>query len=158
MTPSAARKLIEKISKMTEKAFRVCNGIEPVFHFEGDQGITSVIIPIQYPPDTKDMVSDVIRSMLAKDNAVWVMMVSEAWSIEGSGDMEIPASLEHVPGRKEIIIYQFEDKDIPQMSAEQEIIRPEGKNPYLGELIIRESFKSSEGRFVGMLPRGKMSS
>jgi len=160
MTPSQAKELIEKVAKVTEQAFRTCDGIDPVFHFEGDRGFTSLLCPMEYTPETKDLVAAVIRRALEIDNAKWVMMVSEAWSLEQSALEGFPKDLEHAPGRREIIFYRLEDTDIPEMAAEQEIFRPEGKPRYLGELIIKEPPISgtSEGRMVGLLPKGKMSS
>ena len=156
MTPEKARELIAKVAKITEKVFRECGGgIDPVFHFEGDHGFTSMLCPGEYTPEVKDAASFVIRRILQTDNAKWVMMVSEAWFVNSKEEIE--GSLEFYPGRLEVIYYRLEDEDILGLEARQEIHRPDGQQPYLGPLNIYEC-KNSDGRFVGLLPtKGKLS-
>jgi hypothetical protein len=133
-------------------------GVEPIFitvSETGDWQITALSFIWQDNADRKDIVFAAMRGIAKEKRAVRCAFISEAWALEGSNETVRHAlaegSLERVPGRREIVSIVAEDRSEGQRNAWMEIVRPDGRDPYLLTLHI-EQFSESYGRGVGLLP------
>lgn len=153
MTRDEAKKTIEKQASIVRMIFEKAGEVAPLFRYHGIQG-TRVIAPPDFDgDDAKDFVSAVVRNVLRRDRAEWVLHISEAWMLFLPADAEIPDERpsEH-PDRVEVVLYQLEDHEAGTVSASQRIIRSERK-PYLDALNFDPETIVSMGRFVDLLPR-----
>jgi hypothetical protein len=111
---------------------------------------------IPAPPLPKDISVALVRKALEEFGAVRVLMVDEAWCASGGPETEElvrrHGSVEHTPGRTEVIYYHAEDETEGVLAASREIVRDERGAPSLGPLTFTPSGNAS-GRMVGMLPR-----
>lgn len=61
-------------------------------------------------------------------------------------------SLEHLPGRKEVLLFSAEDQAEGSIMAMRDIIRPARGRARLGPLDLKAGHGTLEGRMVGLLP------
>lgn len=154
MTPAQAKRRIEQSCRAASSVFLATGEFNLLFHF-GKAGDEQVVMP---PPGAdKDEAAAAIRELLASYGAQWVVVVTEAWRAFIRVGEPLPPTLEHRPGRREVLYYQLEDHEAGALSAEQEIIREPGKMVRLAELTFVETPLASSGRLVGLLPtKGRM--
>lgn len=156
MTRDEAKKVIEKQERIVRVLFDRAGMMSAVFHYHGMHG-TRILAPPADDFDSdigKDFIAWVVREMLKKERAEWVLYISEAWMLVlDSPNAEIPEQRprDH-PDRIEVVLYQLEDADAGIVSANQRITRTGGK-PILGPLRFDPDQMVSIGRFQDLLPR-----
>jgi hypothetical protein len=111
----------------------------------------------------KDIGIGAVRQLLQAQDADWCLMIVEAWTATlqpddaGKDWNEVrkhipPGGVKDVPGREEVVWFQFEDQELGSRLAKRVIIR-EGDKARLGPLEWMPVERGySEGRFVGLLP------
>ena len=162
MSPDAGRELIRRVSTVIEEMFATQGQIITISHYKGDSG-EGFLTSEMHDANEKEATAIAVRQILADENAVWVIVITEAWVVRGSkeeiGDIDHRKGLAEHPKREELVMYQLEDEDLMMgVSAVQEIVRPPDRPPHLGELKWLEPSMFTEGRLVGLLPRKKLSS
>lgn len=148
------KKMIETASACSELIFADSGAILPMWDAITKDG-RRLLIPIELRD--KDRAADLIRSIFAEERVVACVFITEAWvaylddsDTEASRKAMAGGSLEHYPGRGEVVTFMAENDD-GMLQAHRQIIRGEGK-PTLGPLEYLPSREVS-GRFIGMLPR-----
>jgi hypothetical protein len=163
MSPDEGKRIILRIAEVIEVMFAADGGIHaPIFHFKGDHGETVIVSPSTAGSShEKDQASMIMRQILDADNAVWVVVITEAWVVSGReeeiGRIDRAKGLADHPMRREVVMYQMEDEDFGMMDGMQTIVRPDGASPHLAKMEWHHSREGS-GRLVGLLPRKKLSS
>jgi len=159
------KEIIMRIAKVIEVMFATDGALHaPIFHFKGEHGETVIVSPSTAgSAQEKDQASTIMRQILDADNAVWVVMITEAWVVSGHEDeigrIDHSKGLANHPMRREVVMYQMEDEEFGIMDGMQTIVRPDDAPPHLAEMEWHHSRKSSaSGRLVGLLPRKKLSS
>ncbi len=152
-----AEQLVKFAARRVEKIFRQRGEIIWMYHFIKDDGQHGVFVP---PPflDGKDAIVAATKALFEAEHVVAYVYLNEAWTLqEEAGASEVDAlmakygSLEHVPGRREVVVILAEDAN-GVVGGYMEINRPAGRKPYLGKLEV-ERPDAIEGRMVGLLPR-----
>ncbi len=152
------REMIEGLSRSTEQLFELRGHVTPHWIYTNRDGAMSFVAA---PPTNKDDAATIMRALFELEGATRCVFIDEAWQVTARGEGAQAAvtaaanrgSLEHYPGRKEVVIFQAEDTAEGEFTAHRDIIREPGKKPRLGPLVIEERWTQSEGRLVGMLPR-----
>jgi hypothetical protein len=156
------REFIEQASKPIGARFDQCGEIKPMYHFVRGDGAEVVMPAI---PGPKDFSVQIARTVLDACEATRVLFISEGWILEGpvpaGADLnkirDRQGSLEHEPGRVEVVMFSGEDAQEGSIMGFRDIVRESGKPPYLAPLRIVTTDRS-EGRMIGLLPRGKLAS
>ena len=143
------REFLDIADKIVVKQFDQTGHISPMYHIVDDDGRDMVMAA---PPLDKDTMVKLMRVYLANLKAKRYLYIDEAWLATGKGvhDHAAHSSLEHFPGRSEVVMYCAEDQNEPMILASREIIREPNAKPCLGPLDIWP-FDRSEGRMVGLL-------
>lgn len=161
------KEFIEDSARRIESIFDKQNGnLSQMFHFIDTDG-KHYVLPA--PRGDKDQSVAVVRVILQRANAVRVMVIDEAWILDanksGAPSMqeardiwESGGSIQHHPARTEAVTLLAEDIYEGSLAAYRPIIREPNSNPRLGELVFLPSGGVGEGRMIGLLPRGKLSS
>lgn len=155
MSASDLRRLIELASACAEASFARNGSLLPFWHcIEGDGTLHLVSIPIA----DKDFSAALMRAFMVKHDIVRCCFVGEAWAAQVTDNAEARKfmaggrGVASHPRRKEIVMFSAEDES-GALTAQREILRPSGKPPRLGPLVMNDMKGwSSEGRLVGMLP------
>lgn len=144
---------VKMMDRATCVAFEKLGCMHPLYHMTDKDGNEHVI---PAPPLPKDLVVMLVRDMLKTMGATRVVMIDEAWVISGGAEVEglveEHGSVEHTPGRIEVVIYAAEDETEGSIMASRQILR-DGDEATLGplEFTSRERDQQS-GRMVGLLP------
>jgi hypothetical protein len=101
------------------------------------------------PPLPKDDAMYLIKEAMKHLHIVRYVFIDEAWTVRGKERDELPDDLSQHPERKEIILFNAEDKNGEQLLASRDIIR-EGGQPRLGPLVFSDMNMMS-GRMIGLL-------
>lgn len=151
------RKFVEEVADKIDIVFNHSLEIVPMWHIIAGDG-EELILP-SIAPD-KDMACLFAQAFMAVTEAKRYVFIDEGWMAFVKDESKIPISggVKEIPGRKEIVMFMAEDIDEGTIMAHREIIRPEGKRPYLGPIKISDSGGVSEGRFCGLLPVKKLHS
>ncbi|RXG91607.1 hypothetical protein [Bradyrhizobium zhanjiangense] len=163
MSERQLRKMIDLASDFCDRTFDVKGEIAPSWH-----AITATGDRIIEPHPMffgKDLAAALIRALFDLRDVVRYVYVGEAWTLnriirpEEQEEIFRKGISEH-PDRVEVVQIQGEDSQYGQIIAARNIIRPEGRKPYLGPLqfvndlpfIPQGAAVQSSGRLVGMLP------
>ncbi len=153
-----AEELIKFSSRHVRKIFDKNGQVLPMYHYIRGDGEHAVFAPPAFCR-SKDMMVEFAKKVFEAERAIAYVFVNEAWTLEQRKSQEDITriyerygSLEHVPGRREVIMFTAEDAQ-HQRLAQIEIHRPAGRQPYLGELEMSPDGGELEGRMVGILPR-----
>ena len=151
------KELIEIASKSVADCHRA-RGTVPPPHIVAvtPTGISFFFVPELGGPATDDLLAH-IRKGLAEIDAIACVLVVEAWSVSDDVSDAYRASgarsMEHFPGREEIVSYFAED-DTGMEQAVQRITRLPGLPGFmLGALEHRGKPTESRGRMIGLLPQ-----
>ncbi len=154
------KKLIEAASTAIERIFHHQGRVNPMYHCERADGI-DFLMPAT--GNSKDEWVMNAKIAFLTQNVVRYVFIVEAWTLwsadvgaekakEGYEKLQQEGgSLEHVPGRREVVMLQAED-DNCMVIATRAIIRPKKGKARLGPLEYSPEFGSHEGRMVGLLP------
>jgi hypothetical protein len=157
MSTSDLRSLIELASTGAEASFAKHGGLAPFWHCVDAAGALHLVVP---PPiDDKDFSAAIMKCFMEEHDIVRYCVVDEAWIALLTDDAEAREFLSSGRGvashplRKEVVMFSAEDES-GMLTAQREILRPSGRPPRLGPLVINDMQGwSGEGRLVGMLPR-----
>jgi hypothetical protein len=167
-TMSTLEEMIRKAAVIVEQKFAQDEAMAPYFYTELESGkrwlfdAGNVLEQFPWIEPIKDAFSMGMQMIFAMQKVDRYVMVMEAWAVghvnmtkeeKDALDLWIASgkSASQHPQRYEIIQYQAEDIDGIELTARQDIIRPAGGKPYLGELEIQREVVESKGRFVRML-------
>ena len=151
-------RMIEKASRNIEQIFSFTGSVAAMWHYvraDGDEVV--MLAPLDLDKDEAVLI---VRKLLADENAVAVLFMDEAWSFVTSDPQEAAEWLASGrnasthPRRREVVHFQAED-ETGALIAMRDIVRTPGQPPTLGPLVVEES-DMAVGRFVGMLPRRKV--
>jgi hypothetical protein len=158
-TSTNLRGLIELVSAGAEVIFNKRGELSPFWHCIARDG-TLHLVPA--PPCDKDVSVAIMKCFMEEHDIAMCCFVDEAWAAHLSNSAEVTAfdaiqarggGVADYPQRQEVVIFNAED-ELGMMTASRAILRPHGKRPRLGPLVINDlEGWSSRGRFVGMLPR-----
>ena len=160
MSEKELRWIIGHASDAMAQWFAKNGEIGPMWHAikaDGDH----FVVPIPAYMTDKDVMAATISVLFKIQDVRTYCFVDEAWTAEAvDGEardkliayLKTNESLEDYPDRVEIVVFQGEDHEAGMLCAQRKIIRPAIGPPRLGPLEYFD-IKSSEGRFVGMLPR-----
>lgn len=144
----------QRIVGFTEDAFKQAGEMKMLCVFEKPDG-TVHLIAVPEPMD-KDLVAHALKSKLREEGARYCAFLSEAWAADVPAaeqdrlnDFAKGQSLEHFPGRKEIVILVLESDQGHSLMGSFEITEVEGQRT-LGPFKEMGSGLSA-GRFVGLL-------
>ena len=151
--------LVEFSSEQAEKIFRQTGQLLPMYHAILPDGHHQVIPA----PDTdKDVAVALIKAAFELMNVDTYIFMSEAWMLIAPNETPDLAKiarrgLEHHPDRREIIMFQAENRRGERQSASRFILRPEHGKARLAPLKMDDmsKFGKSEGRMVGLLQMEK---
>jgi hypothetical protein len=163
MSERELRRMFDQASAFCERRFAQTGEIAPMW-----QAITSdgdVLIEPHPTFLSKDNAAALIRALFDLRDVVRYVYVGEAWTLNRMIKPEEQEKIfregisEH-PDRVEVVQIQGEDRECGQLIGARDIIRPEGRKPYLGPMVMvndlphipRGATIQSEGRMVGMLP------
>lgn len=162
-TLGTLRGMVEFCSDFVAMRFKVTGKVFAMWHAVRENG-DHFVLPAVVKGATKDMASRMVRAQFAHARVVRYVFVDEAWTAtiygksaaaaeaEANAWLNEHGSLEHYPGRREIVTFFGEDAS-GALSAEREIIRKVNSRPRLGPLEVTDDIKEFRGRFAGMLPR-----
>jgi len=151
---------IRAMAKAAKLNFERSGGLTPMFIYVGADGTHNVLsLDKVWDDRNKDPAFAVMRGAAKAAGATRCALVCEAWQLDGDdvGNAAVEqawatqGSLKDLPGRREVIVIEAEDQTAPRLCGRMEIIRPEGRKPYVLALRIDRP-TTSEGRLVGMLP------
>jgi hypothetical protein len=128
-------KYLRRMSRKAEEIFDDNGGIHHPVWFANSKNGQQHIIQTPFPDGSephKDAIAETMRQFLAEHDAVRYTMVCEAWG----------------PRPKEIVAVYVADRTASLLGT-REIIRPEGRKPYLGKLEVEDG--PATGRFVNLL-------
>jgi len=150
--------LIDMAEKGVRQIWQHTHAILPIYHFVTEDGTHKIFSP---SPIDKDAMVAAVKQLFIEEKAVAYVFISEAWSFRPPKDTkpeDLPASLERVPGRREIVMLLAENSH-GLKSGEMEITRPDGTDAVLGDIeYIPSDGVRSEGRMIGLLPSKPLSS
>jgi hypothetical protein len=173
MKPNDATELVAAYAEIAGTIMEERGEVLPVMFIGGKDGPAILDLrdmfsgPLAQKDRRKDIGVEAVRDLLAAQDADWCLMIVEAWTANlkpedvGKDWNEVrkhipPGGVKDVPGREEVVWFQFEDQELGSRLAKRVIIR-EGDKARLGPLqwmTIERGY--SEGRFVGLLPvRGR---
>jgi hypothetical protein len=169
MNLEQAKKLISNSSKVMEDMFKEFGRLEgQLFHFaDHNDEVHVAMFPIPEGVRDKNLITAAMRSLLKEAQARWCLTIVEAWVLQASKEeadkVDWKVGIAAHPERTEAIIYQFEDQQLGALGAHQQIERQQDsalKKPVvkLKALEFEENITFSEGRYVGLLPQGKLQS
>jgi hypothetical protein len=161
MSAKELRHIIELASEQMARWFAMKGAVGPMWHAVKRNG-DHFIVPIpEYMMRDKDLVAETMRALFETSNVCTCVFVDEAWTAEvADGEakdklfayLKTNGSLKDYPDRIEVVVFQGEDAEAGVLCALRKIIRPAVGPAHLGPLEFQDT-KSSEGRFVGMLPQ-----
>lgn len=153
---SKLKELIRVVDEAAVKGFQEDGKLQPVYIIETEEGGMGVI-PIP-PGFSKDQVVHVMREIFKDMNVQRYVYVDEAWAVSGSKEEDKAItefsrnnSLEHYPGRDELILYAAEDVHEGTVMAKRVIRRPDNGPAQLGDLEFAQ-LGTISGRMTGLLP------
>lgn len=150
--------IIEDASRLSERAFAEVGGVCAHWFVITRDGQQSIIPPLEGTPN-KLVAAPLVRKLLEMVDAVRVVFVDEAWTVDGIGDEQMAAirkwyethdGIEGYPGCVEVLVLHGEDEDGRLVNGWRRIIRTADK-VMLGPLKI-DYPKSTEGRLAAWLP------
>jgi hypothetical protein len=143
------QKMIDWASHSAEKYFQKHGCVAPVWFAEKSDGDVFII---DQPSADKDLSRALVRALFELHDVVRFVFFDEAWAVATKEDIRAWSkehSLEHYPGREEVIIFVAEDVSGETVLAERKISQP-GRE--LGPLEVKD-LPRMEGRLFGMLPQ-----
>jgi hypothetical protein len=158
---------VRRLSRMVEHMFGRDGEITPAWFAVTRAGEGHVIVtPVTSNRDTdpfgdraKEQIAEKIRQHFKEHDVVRFAHVAEAWMVFhdeethkefARGNITITRpSLD--PDRKEVVIIHAEDRS-GGIGGAREIIRSQGRKPYLGSLEWHDSGPASIGRYASLLP------
>lgn len=164
MAHEKLRELIVSADEVIDLQWQKHFEIDPVWVMMNSKGEGSILPEPRL--SNKAILALAMQQIFQKLDIVLYIHICEAWVIvrppetaESYEEAEAAAeemlhkygSLEHAPGRKEMITFSGED-EWGSMLARREIIRPENGDPTLGPLIIDEADVAG-GQLMGLLPQ-----
>jgi hypothetical protein len=155
------REFIELVARPISDRFMERGEIKPMYHIICCDGRDLVAPGL---PGDKDLAVAVARALMEVVGATRYVFITEAWMLLADGEdvkkidlAKVDAEgVEAQPGRKEVLLFNAEDAREGMIMAHREIIR-DGARATLGPLEVFAS-GYSEGRMIGLLPRGKLAS
>jgi hypothetical protein len=160
MSSKDLHRIVEFASEQMEKWFAMKGEVRPMWHVIKRNGDHAVVpIPSVMMAD-KDQMAETFRILFEIQDVRTCCFIDEAWTAEAAGEdmaklqayLDANGSLENYPGRIEVVVFQGEDAEAGILCAHRKIVRPAVGPAHLGPLEFLD-IKSSEGRFVGMLPQ-----
>lgn len=151
------REFIEQTDKLICARFAEVGVISPMYHIVGPDD-QQCVFPA--PPADKDEGVRIVRRLFKAMNIQRYVFIDEAWIASSRAPEEDDKlkrfaennSLEHYPGRQEVIMYAAESQDEGMLMGRREIIRNAIGPAQLGPLELSDYGGRAEGRMVGLLP------
>jgi hypothetical protein len=142
------RTTIEAFSQLAETVFDHKGKMEPTFfiHCQGEWTV------MPHPPFPREMVIEILRSLLKDMEADAYVFINEAWCVEVREIPKIPPS-EH-PDRKEVVVISAENAN-RQLIGRRAILRPAGDKPSLAPLELNTKWTPVDGDMVGLMRPAK---
>lgn len=156
--------MVDRASGFAEYVFKRRHEIEPIWLAETLNGKVPLPSPLPFVNlDSKRLATAIVKNMFEIVGIRAYTFVVAAWAIEqpitdtGPRSLEDynklhPKGLETAPGRKEVVMIDAQHQDHGALGAFREIMRPEGKPPYLGP-IEYHPFETMEGPMSSFLPQ-----
>jgi len=146
-------------SEQAEKIFRKTGEVLPLYHAidaEGEHLILSA------PPGDPDISVAMTKAWLALNNIDRVCFMNEGWILYRVDGPEItPGEMDRIrreglrnhPDRREVVLFNAENKAGEMQSAHRFIMRPEHGKASLSPLVINDMSRlgPGEGRMIGLL-------
>jgi hypothetical protein len=163
MSEKQLRAMLAYASDFCERRFAEHGEIVPMWHAVTASG-ENIIQP--RPPLDKDTAVAMIRALFEIRNVVRYVFFDEAWTLLKLVGPDEMARIDRDglaihPERVEVVVFQGEDAEWGQITAQRKIIRPAAGKPYLAPLELLEDLAhlppdrgaiQSSGRMVGLLP------
>ena len=155
MSKEAMEGLIKRLSTVAEKSFNEFGALPPVFCCVTGDGQPFMLPAIG---DDKEQSFAIARAVIQRTGVVLYVFISEAWvgtfgpDISKAELREIDRrGLKDHPDRREVVVYNAEDREGNAVSAQQLILRPEVSKPVLSPLqFVEVAPGKSRGRGANM--------
>ena len=149
------RALAERMMRFASEHFDHAGEVSPMWHAVDTDGNCTIVATPWGTNAEKDMIAQGLRVMFKERNITHYGLMTEAWMATAKSMDDIPyGSLEHVKGRKEIIMVTVENAAHESITLHREIIRPKDGEPYLKPIeVLDKQGTGFEGRFSKLLER-----
>jgi hypothetical protein len=142
----ALKEWVAAVSKPIDSIFATAGQVMAMMHIINGNG-DNVIVPVFM--NDKDRAFGIMREALRLTKASRYVFISEGWILEAPADRLGPElerinqlGLEHHNDRREVVLYQAEDRGGETVSAHQFILRPETGKPTLSPLHFSDVTES----------------
>ena len=152
--------MVRRISRIAEQMFSEEGGMPMIWLVDmPDEGMQMIATPHDGSVAQKDLIAAGLRKLFAEQRVTRYAMAAEAWTamVKDHDDESLKRhvsehrSIENFPARGEAVVVWAED-DREMMSGFREIVRSEGRKPYLTKLEVERQSRSYDNRFAHLLP------
>jgi hypothetical protein len=150
-----AEQLIEHSAQTCRGIFEIAGEILPMVHWVRPSG-EHVLAGMPWRNRSEKEVSiAMLRRLFQEETPLVYCLIAEAWMAFVEEGQQLPeGGVQDLANRMEVLMFTAEDSQgIAQ--ARIPIVREEGRNPCLGDLVIERPDRL-EGLMVGLLPRERV--
>jgi hypothetical protein len=136
MSKSDLNAFVRRVSRYVERVFDKEGEIAPVWFVtnkDDDESWIGTPQMADHAPDVRDQIAAHMCVLFREQNIMRYVLATEAW-LGAPGCTDTRPSLQ--AERREVVIFQAEDTGGGALTGLREIVRPQGRKPYLARLEL----------------------